>query len=346
MSETADSSSNVGQLPSEGACPQPDRPTDAAQNTRPVGADDGSALQAAVEDALAEGKAFAVSEGNYKERLAALAPRLLLVRQEIHQREKGYRKGRRNGAPNWGRWLKSWRAEAGVKISDKTIKKVLDEIDETKPAPRPKKPRTKPITPAEARKMTVALLAMHEALGNVDEHGSVLLKPEDIAPILELAPSADQLNRLLERLRFDADGEQGTATMPTKGAPTAAPGPAEGAAMPSPDPSTKQSPQSAVKIDQAAELVAAMVKECAPSFEGSPSDLPPGKCTEIIYRIAKDVSKQFRGPGVGGFSIKVSHHPPKRMVSAAPKPGQDNRQPSLFEMSAPNSQATLEKIAS
>jgi hypothetical protein len=327
MGKATDPASKGGQPPSQEACPQPDPSNDPVQDTRPKGADDNSILQAAVEDALAEGKTFAVSEGNYKERLAVLAPKLLRVRQEIHQRQEGYQKGRRNGAPNWGKWLKFWRAETGVRLSDKTIKKVLDEIDESKPAPREKKPRVKTITPAEARKMGLALLAVLEMLSNVDDKGKVTLGPDDIAPILEMAPSPEQLNRLLESLRQEAE-----AAEPSQAASAAASGPAETAGTSPVKPSSKRP---TLRTGNADDLPDKIIEKCAPDFEAIPTDLPPSKCVDIIYDAAKEFAKQFRGPGIGGFSIKVSHIPPKRVVSAEPTPSQDKDQPSLFDMSLP-----------
>jgi len=341
MSDATDSASKGGQPPSEEACPQPDQPKDPAHDTQPVAEDLEAAFQSAQAAAIAQGKIFAVSEGDYHDKLAKLAPALSDVRKNIHQRQKGYKKGRRNGAPNWGKWLKFWRAETGVRLCDKTIKKVLDEIDEIKPAPREKKPRVKTITPAAARQMGLALLAMHEALSNQNEQGNVFLKPEDIAPILEIAPSPEQLNRLLESLRQEAEDAE-----PSQVAPAADSGSGEIADSSSVNSSPEQSPQPELTTGDAAGLTAAVIQKCAPYFEAVLKDLPPSNYSETIRQVAKEIAKQFRGPGVGGFSVKVSHIPLKRVASPKPKPAEDNRQQSLFEMSAPNSQAELEKIAS
>lgn len=342
MSDPISPDADSAQAPPEEPSPKPEPHEELVQETQPEGADDESNLQAAIEDAVAEGKIFAATEGKYQKKLAALAPKLLCVRREIHQREKTYKKGRRNGAPNWGKFLKAWRAETGVELCDKTIKKVLDEIDETKPAPQPKKPRAKTVTHDEVRKMTLALLAVHEALGNVDEHGSVLLRPEDIAPILELAPTAAELNRLLESLPDEAEAGGAASAQPSQ----AGPDQAGGAARPSTDPSSKPMPQPALTSGDAAGLTDAVIDKCTPEFEAVLNDLPPRNYAEVISRVARGVAKQFNRPGVGGFAIKVTHVLPKRVVGAEPAAGEGGRRQSLFQTPAPSSAGALETPAS
>lgn len=285
-------------------------------------------LQTAQAAAIAKGKVFAVSEGNYDVDLADLLPEMSRVRKNLHQRQAGYKKGRRNGAPNWSKWLKFWRPETGVKLCDKTIKKLLDEFDQITPAPRPKKVRAKTITPAEARKMGLALLAMHEALSNPNEQGNVLLKPEDIAPILEMAPFPEQLNHLLESLRQDTE-----AAEPSQAALAAVPDPAETAGVPSVSDSSER-PE--LRTPDAVRLTSAVIQKCASDFKAIPTGQPPSKYAEIIHCVAKGVAKQLSGPGIGGFSIKVSHIPAKRMASAESGPSPDPEQPSLFSASLPS----------
>jgi len=168
---------------------------------------------------------------------------------------------------------------------------------------------------------------MHEALSNPNEQGNVLLKPEDIAPILEMAPSPEQLNRLLESLRQDTE-----AAEPSQAASAAVPGPAETAGVPSVSDSSERL---ALKTPDAVRLTSAVIRKCASDFEAIPTGQPPSKYAEIIHCVAKGVAKQFSGPGIGGFSVKVSHIPPKRMTSAESKPSPAPEQPSLFGASLP-----------
>ena len=324
MSEVTDPATKGGQPPSEDACPQPETSNDPVPEAQPGAEDVEAEFQSAAAAAIEKGKIFAASEGDYHAKLADLLPELSRVRKNRHQRQVGYQKGRRHGSPNWGKWLVIFRAETGVKLCDKTIKKELDKYDVVKPAPRPKKLRAKTITAAETRKMGLALLAVLEMLSNVDDKGKVTLSPEDIAPILEMAPSPDQLNRLLESLR-----EEAGAAEPSQVAPAAAPGPGETVGASPVIPSSKRP---TLRTDDADDLPDKIIERRAPDFEAIPTDLPPSKCVDIIYDAAKEYAKRFRGPGIGGFAIKVSHVPPKRVVSAEPTPSQDKDQPSLFDM--------------
>jgi hypothetical protein len=327
MGKATDPASKGGQPTSQDDYHQPEPSEDLAQETRPGAEDLEAEFQSAAAAAIAAGKDFAVTEGDYKAKLEVLLPELSKVRRNIHQRLEGYKKGRRNGAANWGKWLVIFRAETGVRLCDKTIKKELDKNDDVKPAPRPKKLRAKTITAAETRKMGLALLAVLEMLSNVDDKGKVTLGPEDIAPILEMAPSPEQLNRMLESLRQEAETAE-----PSQAASAAASGPAETAGASPLNPSSKRSTLRTGDVDDLPDKV---IEKCAPDFEAIPTGLPPKKYASIIYGVAKKVAKQFRGPGIGGFSIKVSHIPPKHVVSAEPTPSQDKDQPSLFDMSLP-----------
>ena len=340
MSDAANSALKGGQPPSDDACPEPDPSNYPAKEAQPEAEDLDAAFQSAQAAAIAQGKIFAVSEGDYLDKLAELAPALLEVRKNIHQRQKGYKKGRRNGAPNWGKWLKLWRAETGVKLCDKTIKRVLDELDQIKPAPRPKTPLVKAIATSLQKKMGLALLAVREMLDNVNEQGAVILKKEDIAVLRQILPAAAVLDRLVSNLPDEEIAE------PSQVASATAPGPSETANTAPANQSPDESPLPDLKSGDAALLSSRVIQQYGPALRAVAGDLPPSKRVGIIYGVARGVAMELSGPGIGGFSIKVDHIPPKREASGQPKPAEDDRQQSFFEMSAPNSQAELEKIAS
>ena len=333
MRDAADSATNAGQLPSEDACPQPDPSNDPAQETQPGAEDLEAEFQSAQAAAIEKGKVFTVSEGDYHVKLADLLPELSRVRKNLHQRQDGYKKGRRNGAPNWGKWLKFFRAETSVTLCDRAIKKLIDEHEGIKPVPRPKKVRAKTITPAEARQMGLTLLAVHEALGKINDHGNVLLVAEDIAAILEMAPSPQQLDRLLESL-----GQEAEAAEPSKIASAAAPGPADTAGTPAAHPLAKESPQAPLKSGDVAGLTDRLIERSVQDFEAVLGNLPPDAFADAIGTLADRVQKKFRRPDFGRISVRASHIPRKPIISPKRRPGPDPEQPSLLSASLPSFQ--------
>jgi hypothetical protein len=299
--------------------------------------DDDAEFQADWAAAIAEGKIFAASEVDYKTRVTALIPKLAKLRKDTAQRRENYVKGSRKGRPKWGTLLKCFRAETGVTLCDKTIKTLIDEHEGIKPAPRPKKLRAPTITAAEARKIALALLAVHESLSQINEHGNVLLRPEDIAPILRIAPSPAELNRIVEGLSDEAD---------TGNASGAAPDRDEVAETSVPNPSPKESSLPALKSGDVAGLMARLIERSFPDFEAVLGNLPPDAFADAIGTLADGFQKKFRRPGFGRIRTRTTYIPPKPLISPKLRSSPDPEQPSLFSMSAPDSRGGQEQIAS
>lgn len=336
MKNATNPASREGQPAPEEACPQPEPAQEVAEETHAGRVDDDAEFQADLDDAIAEGKIFACSEGDYKTRLEVLIPKLAKLRRYTAQRQEDYVKGSRKGRPKWGALLKFFRAETSVTLCDKTIKKLIDEHEGIKPAPRPKKVRAGTIAPAETRQMGLTLLAVHEALSKVNDHGNVLLKSEDIAAILKMAPSPQQLNRLVESL-----GQEAEAAEASKIESAAAPGPADAARTPAANPLAKESTLPVLKSGDVAGLTARLIERSAPDFEAVLGNLPPDAFADAIRALGEGVQQEFRRPDFGRISIKASHIPRKPVISPkpkSPKPSPDPEQPSLLSASLPSFQ--------
>lgn len=334
MSFATNPASNEGQLQPEEPCQLPEMESGAVKETDPGIVNLEAEFQSAATAAIEKGKIFSVAEGDYHVKLADLLPELSRVRKNINQRLEGYKKGRRNGAPNWGKWLVTFRAETGVRLCDKTIKKELDIFDDVKPTPRPKKPRATTITSAEGRKMGLALLAMHEALSNVDEHGNVLLKPEDIAPILRMAPSSAKLNRIVEGLPDETEVQVDNSGI----ASGAAPDPNETAGASLPNPSLKESPLKPLKPGDVPALGDRLIEENLQGFETAFAVLPPDAFADGLRSFDAKIAERFRKPDGGRLSIKIQYIPakPKGLSSRVSRKRPQNQ--SLFEIPTPESQ--------
>ncbi len=302
MNDATDPALIAKQPPSGNTYPQLEPSEHLTQETQPQ-ADLEAEFERAQAAAIFKGKIFASSEGDYLNRREELLPELSRVRKNIHQRQTCYKKGRRQGAPNWGRWLKFWRAQTGIKLSDKWLKKLLDEFDQIKPAP--KKLRAKTMPAPMQKKIGLALLAVFEMLANVDDQGKVTLSPEDIAIIHRMAPKADDLYRLIPGLPDEAGQE------PAQPFPEADPGPAEtdGTSMVSPS-----STLSALGTSHECDLPAKVIQKCAPDFKAIPTGLPP---TSTPASFTKSQSRSV-GPTSEATQSNVSHIPPKRVALTEP----------------------------
>lgn len=269
---------------------------------------------------------------------------LLDREQTLRYRRGNYGKlADKAGLESFEVWWERFSREKNIQIPLRTVQYHLKQYREKKrgelrpePKPKPKAPKT--ASPAVEKKMALALLAVLEMIANIDEHGRATLSPEDIELVRKMAPSADVLNRIASRVPDELGGPE---------APQPAP---QASAEESKKIDTRRSDlepkRPTLKLEDMDGLSDEDIEKLMPIVEPIPAAVTGEQRAEIIYRYAKVFAKQFRDPAVGGFSIKVRHIPAKSMALAQRGLSQDDRQQSLFEMSAPNSQATIEKIAS
>jgi hypothetical protein len=327
MGDATDSAPKAGQPEPEEAL-QPEQAESAAEGTRQEVADDEAELQSAAAAALEKGKIFATSEGDSRAKLTDLLPELLRVRKVICQREKTYQKGRRNGAPNWGRWLKDFKVQTGVRLSDKTIKKELDILEGIKPVPRPKKPREATIRVTQARQMGLALISVHEMLEKVNEHGTVILKQEDVAILGRMLPSAKVLDRLVSSLPNETeDAPIGPASPEAAG---------DHALQASGSPNS-QAEHYEVKAGDGAALRDAMVAKCWGILEAGLGGLSPASAAATLLPTLDEISKLYLKSDEERIAFQIRHIPTRPRGLSRQEFDEHSEHPSLFDESQPGS---------
>lgn len=293
----ADDPASMGtRLPTKHACPQPNHPGDPGPETHAGTNDDEAAFESAVAAAIEKGKIFAGSEGDYHARLADLLPELSRVRKHIHQRLESYKKGRRNGAPNWGKWLGGFKAETGVRLSDKTIKKELDIFDGIKPSPHPRKPRVKTVTAALARKMGLALLTVREILDKVQAGDSAVLTPEEIVMIQAMCPSTSELNRIVEALREDTEAQLD---------PSDADGHSDETARTRPSDPALEDPLPPLKAGDVTGLTDRLIEQNLADFQAVFTGVRPDVFATRLHTLTATVANRFRKRGSAKIAIQV-----------------------------------------
>lgn len=330
MSDATDSASEAGQLQPGETCSQQDGEGQAVEVTDPRVVDDDAEFKTDLEAAIAEGKVFAVSEADFNTRVAALIPKLAKVRKHTAQRQEDYVKGRRKGAPKWGHILKLFRAETGVTLCDKTIKRLIDEVEGIKPAPRTKTQRTKMIPPSLQKKMGLALIAVQEMLENVSEQGTVILKQEDIAVIRRMLPSAQVLERLVSNMPEESE------SAPTSNVLSEA-----SASLPDPTSGSLENLQlrlSALKAGDGAGLANAINDNFSPLLKAVFGGLPPDSLAASVDSFAQVFLDTFRTPGTGRYTRRTLHIPIKPKAKSSGATAQRPQNPSLFDIAAPGSQ--------
>lgn len=276
----------------------------------PGDGDPDAALRAAQEAAIAEGRVFARPECDYHAGLAKLIPKLSEVRSRIAQRRENYQKGRRHGAPKWGQWLEGdFRAQTGVTLSAKTIKKYIDESEKKVRAPRVRKPAVT-INASTAKGLGLTSLAVVELLEKANEQGTVVLTPEDVAALRGMLPRAEEVTRLVSSL---PDPGQGAASVKVSAVGSAAQAVPGTPTDPHPEPST-------VKAGDVGGLAAAFVQKCAPELDAVLGNATLHGVAAAVRSLAEVVRQKFHKPGCGRIVVQVRAIPAKPQIPREPSP--------------------------